>query len=73
MTRQLGSLDRIDNNQSITYDTHGDFLYHLQNTLLLALREQGRLNTMQCRYAQEKLKQQRMARARNILHPGESG
>lgn len=70
--RKVPKLQRIENNESITRETHYDFLYHLQNTMLLALREQGRLNAMQHRHAEEKLKQQRRDRARSILAKGES-
>ena len=72
MARQFAILQRVDNNEEITKETHYEFLYHLQNSLLLALREQGRLNAMQHRYAEEKLKQQRRDRAKSILKKGES-
>lgn len=71
MARQFAELQRIDNNEAITKETHYEFLYHLQSAMLLALREQGRLNAMQHRYAEEKLKQQRRNRAKNILEKGE--
>ena len=70
--RQFAELQQIDNNEAITKDTHYDFLYHLQSALLLALREQGRLNAMQHRHAEEKLRQQRRDRAKNILEKGEN-
>ena len=72
MARQFAELQRIDNNDEITKGTHYEFLYHLQSAMLLALREQGRLNAMQHRYAEEKLKQQRRDRAKNIPEKGES-
>lgn len=72
MARQFAILQRVDNNEEITKETHYEFLYHLQNSLLLALREQGRLNAMQQRHAEEKLKQQRRDRAKSILKKGES-
>ena len=72
MVRQFAKLQRIDNNEEITKDTHPQFLYHLQSAILLALREQGRLNAMQYRYAEEKLKQQRRDRAKNMMEKGES-
>ena len=71
MTRQFAKIQRIDNNEKITKETHYEFLYHLQSAMLLALREQGRLNTMQHRHAEEMLKQQRRDRARNLLEKGE--
>lgn len=72
MARQFAELERIDNNEAITKETHYEFLYHLQSAMLLALREQGRLGAMQHRQAEEKLKQQRRDRAKNILEKGES-
>ena len=65
MARQFAELQRIDNNEVITKETHYEFLYHLQSALLLALREQGRLNIMQYRHAEEKLKEQRRNLAKN--------
>ena len=70
MAKQFAKLYRIDNNEAITKETHYDFLHHLQNAILLALREQGRLTAMQYRHAEEKLKQQRRDRAQNILKKG---
>ena len=72
MSRQFAELQRIDNNERITTKNHYEFLYHLQSAMLLALREQGRLDVMQHRHAEEKLKQQRRDRAKNILKKGES-
>ncbi len=72
MARQFAQLQRIDNNEAITKENHYEFLYHLQSAMLLALRERGSLNTMQHRHAEEKLKQQRRDRAKNILEKGES-
>ncbi len=70
--RKVPKLQSIENNETITKETHYEFLYHLQSAMLLALREQGRLNAMQHRHAEEKLKQQRRDRARSILEKGES-
>ena len=72
MKRQFANLQHIDNNEAITKETNYEFLYHLQSAMLLALREQGRLDVMQHRHAEEKLKQQRRDRAKNILEKGES-
>ena len=71
MVRKFVELQRVDNNEAITKETHYEFLYHLQSAVLLALWEQRRLNTMQYRHAEEKLKQQRRNRAKNILEKGE--
>lgn len=70
MVRKFAELQRIDNNEVITKETHYEFLYHLQSAILLVFREQGRLNAMQYRHAEEKLKQQRRDRARNIQEKG---
>ena len=71
MVRRFAVLRHIDGNEAITKDTNYEFLYHLQSAVLLALREQGRLNAMQYRHSLEKLKQQRRDRAKNILERGE--
>ena len=70
MAKQFAKLQRIDHNETITKETHYEFIYHLQGSLLLALQEQGRLTAMQYRHAQEKLKQQRRDRAKNLLEKG---
>lgn len=73
MARKFAKLQRIDNDHKITKDMDYEFLYHLQNGLLLALKEQGRLNEMQYRTAEERLKQQRRDRARKRMQErGES-
>ena len=72
MKRQFANLQHIDNNEAITKETNYEFLYHLQSAMLLTLREQGRLDVMQHRHAEEKLKQQRRNRAKKILEKGES-
>ncbi len=64
MAKQFASLKRIDNNRKITEETDEAFLHRLQTGLLLALKEQGRLNEMQYRYAQRLLDQQRGAKHR---------
>jgi len=66
MNRKYAELQRIDNNHKITNDSDYEFLYHLQNSLLLALKEQGRLNEIQYRHAEERLKQQRRSRSRKM-------
>lgn len=72
MAKQFAKLQRIDNNEAITKETHYDFLYHLQSVILLALLEQGVLDTIQHRHGQEKLNSQRRDRARKKLLEGES-
>ena len=68
MERMLSKLQSIHHNEPITAENHYDFLYLLQSALLLAMRERERLNPMEYRYADEKLKEQRRNRARNILN-----
>lgn len=72
MARRFAELQHIENNEEITKETQYEFFYHLQSAMLLALREQGKLNAMQCRHAEEKLKQQRCDWAKRILEKGES-
>lgn len=64
MARKFAKLQRIEHNESITSESHYEFLYQLQHALLLALREQGRLSPTQLRHAEEKLRKQRRDRAR---------
>jgi len=64
MAKKLAKLDRIEYNEPITTENNYEFFYHLQRALLMALLEQGRFNHMQYRYAEEKLKQQRLERAK---------
>lgn len=71
--KQFAVLCQIKNDYRITKDTEAEFLYHLQNGLLLTLKEQGRLNAMQYRYAEEKLRSQHRDRVKKIMKKGESG
>ena len=64
MRKKFSKLEKIVNNEPITGESHYEFLYQLQNALLLALREQGRITLMQYRHAEECLKKQRRDRAR---------
>lgn len=58
MKRAIYELNSIANNHQITKDTDNAFLFHLQGSILLALKEQGKLNLIQYRYAEEKRKKQ---------------
>ena len=71
MTKKFAKLYRIEHNEVITKETNDKFIYHLECAMLLALREQGRLNAVQHRYAEEKLKQQHLNRAKMISEKGE--
>jgi len=70
MKKRFAQLERIDHNEPIKKDTHYTFLHHLQSALLLALHEQGTLNVMQYRQAEESLKIQRRNRAKIIQEKG---
>ncbi len=67
MKRQYAVLQRISDSQTITEESEYRFIYLLQNSLLLALREQGWLSPMQHRHAEERLKKQRRDRAKRKL------
>ena len=51
-------LRSVENDRKITKDQDHEFLFAYQKAILLALKEAGRLNEMQYRYAEEKLKKQ---------------
>ena len=73
MRKKFVALQRIDIDRRITKDTDHEFLYHLELALLLALKERGTLNAMQCRQAEERLNQQRRDRARKLVQKGGGG
>lgn len=52
-------LRAVENNRGITKEQDQEFLYEFQRAVLLALKEAGRLNDTQYRYAEEKLRAQR--------------
>ena len=49
-------LRSVENDRRITEEQDAEFFYLLQNAILLALKEAGRLNEMQYSYAEENLK-----------------
>ncbi len=51
-------LRSVENDRRITKEQDHVFLYAYQRAVLLALKEAGRLNETQYRYAEEKLKEQ---------------
>lgn len=71
MARQYASLERIEHNHRITRETDHVFLYRLQGGLLLALKEQGRLNEMQYRQARDRLDRQHRDWIRKLQQKGE--
>ncbi len=56
----------IDNDHPITQENDFEFLHHLQMGLLLALREQRLLSTMQYRQAEESLRKQHRDRSAEV-------
>lgn len=52
-------LRTVEHSRGITKEQDQEFLYEFQRAVLLALKEAGRLNETQCRYAEETLKAQR--------------
>lgn len=70
MAKRFAQLQRIENDRPITKETDYEFLYTLQNALLLALKEQGRLTQMQYRHAEERLQAQRRERAKKLMEKG---
>lgn len=62
-------LRSVENDRRITKEQDHAFLYAYQRAVLLALKEAGRLNETQYRYAEEKLKEQQreiLLKSRNI-------
>ena len=57
-------LRSVENDRRITKDQDAEFLYEYQRAILLALKEAGQLNETQYRYAEDRLKAQRGAAAR---------
>lgn len=71
MAKQYACLEKIEHNRKITRELDEPFLYRLQSGLLLALKEQGRLNEIQYRYAQDRLDRQHRERTRKHHQKGE--
>lgn len=67
MAKKYAQLVRIDQDREIRKDTDYEAWYHLEQGLLLALKESGTLNAAQYRLAEQKLKQQRAERARKLM------
>lgn len=70
MTRKYAQLTRIENPRTIRKETDYDIWYRLEHALLLALREQGTLDTMQLQQAEETLTRQRRMRAKQLMEQG---
>lgn len=52
-------LQTIENDREIGWDLDSGFLFAYQKAMLLALKEQGTLDEMQYRYAEQMLKTQK--------------
>lgn len=57
-------LRSVEQDRRITEEQDAEFLFACQRALLLALKEAGQLSETQYRYAEEKLKAQRITAAR---------
>ena len=57
-------LRSVEQDRRITNEQDHEFLYAYQRAVLLALKEAGQLNETQYRYAEEKLKAQRITAVR---------
>ena len=55
-------LRSVESDRRITKEQDYEFLYEYQRAILLALKEAGQLTEMQYRYAEGKLKDQRLRR-----------
>lgn len=62
-------LTKVEADEPITRERHGDFYYQFQLGVLLTLKAEGFLNPMQYRIGEEALKEQRRA----IERPGIDG
>ena len=57
--KKFAVLRSIENARKITREENREFIYNLENALLLALLEDGTLTQIQYRQAADKLKRQR--------------
>lgn len=64
------TLIKIENERMIRKDTDFEFLYSLQCGMLLALKDQGRLNEIQFRNAEMKLRQQQRGYMKKLQQRG---
>ena len=63
-------LIKVEANRSITREGDSDFFFELQRSVLLSLKEDGKLTQMQYRNAEEALKEQRSAIIRAKIEGG---
>ena len=67
MALKFSKLVNIRGDREIRKEGDYGSWYHLEQGLLLALRESGTLNAMQYRMAEEALREQRAERARRLM------
>lgn len=67
--REQAVLKSVENDRSITEEQDAEFFDLMQKAVLLALKEAGKLNEMQYRYAEEKRKAQRRETCRKMAFP----
>lgn len=60
----------VENNRNITKEDDSEFFFELQRGVLLTLKENGTLNEMQYRAAEEMLKDQRKELAKSLIEGG---
>ena len=65
-------LVKVVGNQPITRERDPDFFFELQRGVLLSLKDDGQLNQVQYRNAEETLKEQRRAIIRARIEGGSS-
>ena len=66
MDKEFSQLIEILDDQRICKDTNYEAYYHLEQVLLLALKDSGTLSAVQYHLAEQALKHQRAERARKI-------
>lgn len=59
MKKRYSQLISIQNDHPVTQSTDPAFWFHLQYSLLLAMKEQGVINMVQLRHADDKLNRKR--------------
>jgi hypothetical protein len=64
---------RIDNNESISKESHYEFLELIEISLLLALKERGSLDLIQYKHAEEILRSKQRNRINDVLSKRENG
>ncbi len=71
MAKRFATLEKIEHNRKITREMDEPFLYRLQSGLLLALKEQGRLDQVQYHHAQDRLDRQHREWIHKHMQKGE--